>query len=145
MSRNAMRFAPSGKALTGALTAALATGVLAAPIASAQPGEPTQTYAKQIALPYQGTHVPVAPDDLRSPDAIDAATPSRPAPVTPATPTSVSIRPAGGSTSDDGFAWGDAAIGAGGAVAAFLLASGGAVAVGRRKHRPTAKAAGVTG
>jgi hypothetical protein len=59
-----------------------------------------------------------------------------------ATPTSTSsssftpAAPVASGGSDDGFAWGDAAVGAGGAIALFALA-GGAATVTRRRFPAT--------
>ena len=64
--------------------------------------------------------------DLRSPDAVDGARGVPPsAPV--ASPVTV-IRSAGG-----GFDWGDAGIGAGGALAVVLLGAGGVLLAGQRR------------
>ena len=151
---NGTRRALSGRTLTGAVTAALAAGALAVPMASARPAEPTETYAGQQQLHKSGVPINDSSSlDKRSPDAKDAASLSSlsetekqvlasrgvGAPTTPAsTPQVVS------STSDD-FEWGDAAIGAGGAAAAIILASGGAMALTRRRQRPATKAASLTG
>jgi hypothetical protein len=69
---------------------------------------------------------PQRPQDLRSPDAVDSArgvVPSAPA-VSPVT----LVRSA-----PVGFDWGDAGIGAGGALAVILLGTGGVLIVGRRR------------
>ena len=69
---------------------------------------------------------PPRPQDLRSPDAVDSArgvVPSAPA-VSPVT----LVRSA-----PVGFDWGDAGIGAGGALAVILLGTGGVLIAGRRR------------
>jgi hypothetical protein len=63
--------------------------------------------------------------DLRSPDVQDAASRI----VSSVTPPAPVTEP----SASDGFAWGDAAIGAGAAVAAIALA-GGVMLAGRRRH-----------
>jgi hypothetical protein len=64
-------------------------------------------------------------NDKRSPDAIAAA--ADPRTRTYASPTVVKL------SSDSGFDWGDAGIGAGGALAVLALAGGGLVLVSRRR------------
>ena len=64
-------------------------------------------------------------NDLRSPDAIAAA--ADPRTRTYASPTVVKL------SSDSGFDWGDAGIGAGGALAVVALAGGGLLLVSRRR------------
>jgi hypothetical protein len=64
-------------------------------------------------------------NDLRSPDAIAAA--ADPRTRTYASPEVVKL------SSDSGFDWGDAGIGAGGALAVVALAGGGLVLVSRRR------------
>ena len=64
-------------------------------------------------------------NDLRSPDAIAAA--ADPRTRTYASPTVVKL------SSDSGFDWGDAGIGAGGILAVVALAGGGLVLVSRRR------------
>jgi hypothetical protein len=64
-------------------------------------------------------------NDLRSPDAKAAA--ADPRTQTYATPTVIKVG------SDSGFDWGDAGIGAGGALAVVALAGGGLVLVSRRR------------
>jgi hypothetical protein len=122
-SNNGTRRAMPSRTLTSALAATLAVGALAAPGALARPAPPDPT-------PAYGGAVAARSLDLRTPDAIDAATSSEP----------VSAAPAG-----DGFAWGDAAIGAGGAVGAVVIALGATVAVTRRRVRSTTKPAGLIG
>jgi hypothetical protein len=84
-----------------------------------------------IAPPDTSKAVVVAPqprassNDLRSPDAIAAA--ADPRTRTYASPTVVKL------SSDSGFDWGDAGIGAGGALAVVALAGGGLVLVSRRR------------
>jgi hypothetical protein len=111
---NGTRRALPSRTLTTALAATLAAGALAAPGALARPAppDPAPAYGGAVAAPSR---------DLRTPDAIDAATSHEPV-----------SAPAG-----DGFAWGDAAIGAGGAIGAVTLALGAAVAVTRRRVRST--------
>ena len=65
--------------------------------------------------------------DLRSPDALDSARGVSPG-ASVATPIAVT-RSAG-----DGFDWGDAGVGAGGALAVVLLAGGGMLLVGQRRE-----------
>ena len=64
-------------------------------------------------------------NDLRSPDAIAAA--ADPRTRTYASPSVVKL------SSDNGFDWGDAGIGAGGALAVVALAGGGLLLVSRRR------------
>jgi hypothetical protein len=84
-----------------------------------------------IAPPDTSKAVVVAPqpstssNDLRSPDAIAAA--ADPRTRTYASPTVVKL------SSDSGFDWGDAGIGAGGALAVVALAGGGLLLVSRRR------------
>jgi hypothetical protein len=134
---NGTRRAMPSRMLTTSFAAALAAGALAAPGASGQPADPVNQTHHQTAADH---HVVVGRGvDLRSPDAIAAGESPRPAPATPAqTPVRV-VEPGG--PSSGGFAWGDAAIGAGGAVGTVVLAFGGAVALTRRRNRPTARAA----
>jgi hypothetical protein len=68
-------------------------------------------------------------NDLRSPDAIAAA--ADPRTRTYASPTVVKL------SSDSGFDWGDAGIGAGGALAVVALAGGGLLLVSRRRTSHT--------
>jgi hypothetical protein len=112
---NGTRRALPSRTLTTALAATLAAGALAAPGALARPAppDPAPSYGGAVAAPSL---------DLRTPYAIDAAKSHEPV-----------SAPAGG----DGFAWGDAAIGAGGAIGAVTLALGAAVAVTRRRVRST--------
>jgi hypothetical protein len=112
---NGTRRALPSRTLTTALAATLAAGALAAPGALARPAppDPAPAYGGAVASPSL---------DLRTPGAIDAAKSHGP----------VSAPAAG-----DGFAWGDAAIGAGGAIGAVTLALGAAVAVTRRRVRST--------
>jgi hypothetical protein len=72
---------------------------------------------------YGGSPTALTQQDLRSPDARDAATATR-RPVSPASIVSVSA---------DGFDWGDAAIGAGGAAGLVLVLAGAGTAVMRRR------------
>jgi len=75
--------------------------------------------------------------DLRSPDAADAADGRGAAQA----PSVMVVRLPGQSHASGGMDWGDAGIGAGGALAVLALSAGAAVAVQRRRHvRPTATA-----
>lgn len=89
--------------------------------------------------------------DLRSPDARDAAAPRQDlrAPDTRDVAEHSGVRRRGASqpvrlitVAPDGFDWGDAAIGAGGALGAVLLAAGAGTALARRRpqRRPIANA-----
>src|SRR5260370_98308 len=65
-------------------------------------------------------------------------TPGPPAGPPPATPPAATVAPAPAVTqtiADDGFDWGAAAVGAGGAGAVLLLTAAGASAVGHRRHQ----------
>lgn len=91
-----------------------------------------------------GTTSPMSSDDLRSPDARDAGRkdpapvpglptwPTNPVPITPPTRT---VPVADGTP--NAFQWGDAAIGAGGALGIVLLLAGATALIGRR-HRTAA-------
>jgi hypothetical protein len=80
---------------------------------------------------------PAATPDLRSPDAVDAAD-GRSASQAPSV---MVVRLPGPSHAGRGMDWGDAGIGAGGALAVLALSAGGAVVVQRRRHvRPAATA-----
>jgi hypothetical protein len=121
--------------------AATVTG-LAVPAAVAQDLRSPDTRdaagsAQQLATPASDLRSPDARDaggsaeqlatpasDLRSPDVRDAASRVVSSAITPVAEPSVS----------DGFAWGDAAIGAGAAVAALAMAGGLLVAARRRLH-----------
>jgi hypothetical protein len=110
-------------AATG-LATVLAAGALAAPSAIARPadlGVPHTHGSISAAQPASGA------DDLRSPDARDAAQGRQ---VVASTPVEV-VRTK--HSTPTGFDWGDAAIGAGGAMAAVLACLGGTMALTRRR------------
>lgn len=81
----------------------------------------------------------VAATDLRSPDARDVADGRSAA----GSPSVLVVRMAQHRSAGGGMDWGDAGIGAGGALAVLFVAAGGAVAVQRRRHAgaPRASAA----
>jgi hypothetical protein len=127
------------KSLT--VVAALSTCAVAAPTAFARTDIPLKPdTSKAVVVTGQGNHI-APPDtskavvvsqqpstssnDLRSPDAIAAA--ADPRTRTYASPTVVKL------SSDSGFDWGDAGIGAGGALAVVALAGGGLLLVSRRR------------
>jgi hypothetical protein len=80
------------------------------------------------------------PTDLRSPDVRDAAAGSKivvtAAPSWPANPQPVALPHVVVSSSDPGFDWGSAGIGAGSVVGAFAIAVCGTVGL-RRRRRPS--------
>ena len=76
-----------------------------------------------------------ATPDLRSPDARDAAA-GRSA---PGSPSVLVVRVPQHRSAAGGMDWGDAVIGAGGAVAVLALTAGGALAVQRRRHVAAAR------
>ena len=133
-----MRRQPIVKSLT--VVAALSACAVAAPTAFASTGYPLPDTSKAVVLTGQDNHI-APPDtskavvvtqqpssssnDLRSPDAKAAA--ADPRTQTYATPTVLKVG------SDSGFDWGDAGIGAGGALAVVALAGGGLVLVSRRR------------
>jgi len=126
------------KSLT--VVAALSTCAVAAPTAFASTGYPPPDTSKAVVVTGQDNHI-APPDtskavvvaqqpsassnDLRSPDAIAAA--ADPRTRTYASPEVVKL------SSDSGFDWGDAGIGAGGALAVVALAGGGLLLVTRRR------------
>jgi hypothetical protein len=151
-----MRRQPIVKSLT--VVAALSACAVAAPTAFASTGYPLPDTSKAVVLTGQDNHIAppdtskavvltgqddhIAPpdtskavvvtqqpssssNDLRSPDAKAAA--ADPRTQTYATPTVIKVG------SDSGFDWGDAGIGAGGALAVVALAGGGLVLVSRRR------------
>jgi hypothetical protein len=151
-----MRRQPIVKSLT--VVAALSACAVAAPTAFASTGYPLPDTSKAVVLTGQDNHIAppdtskavvltgqdnhIAPpdtskavvvtqqpssssNDLRSPDAKAAA--ADPRTQTYATPTVLKVG------SDSGFDWGDAGIGAGGALAVVALAGGGLVLVSRRR------------
>jgi hypothetical protein len=121
----------TGTALTTGITAAVALAAVSAPGAIARPAEPMRTAAADRALAERGPSPRV---DLRTPDAIDAAQSSVPRVAASASPVKV-VRT--GNRTSGGFDWGDAAIGAGGTIAAIALGGCAAVALTRRRLRPT--------
>ena len=120
----------AGRTLVTAVAAAIATTAVAVPSAFAQPADPVHTAASDRALAAQGSP---AGDDLRTPDAIEAGQSERIA----AAPRPVKVVEAA-QPSADGFDWGDAAVGAGGALGAVLLCAGGAMGLMRRQRPATA-------
>jgi hypothetical protein len=76
-----------------------------------------------------------ATPDLRSPDARDAATGRSAA----GSPSVLVVRVPQHRSAAGGMDWGDAFIGAGGAVAVLALTAGGALAVQRRRHVAAAR------
>jgi hypothetical protein len=110
----------------------------------------THTVAVGLALAALAPATALASDDLRSPDARDAATASTAASVdlrTPDAHDAADGRSAAGSPSvlvvrmsqpsasaGSGIDWGDMAVGAGGAVLVLALTAGGTLAVQRRRH-----------
>jgi hypothetical protein len=72
----------------------------------------------------------VATSDLRSPDARDAAAGRSAA----GSPSVLVVKMPQHQSAGGGMDWGDAVIGAGGAVAVLALAAGGTLAVQRRRH-----------
>jgi hypothetical protein len=114
---------------TGA-TATLALAAVAVPGAVAQPADPVHTAAADLAHAERGASTAT---DLRTPDAVDAAT--TPAPQLTPTVSPVKVVQMGHGESA-GFDWGDAAIGAGGAIAAIALTGIAAAALTRRRVPP---------
>jgi hypothetical protein len=107
---------PATHRLTRTAAAALTVTALLAPTASAH-------------LPWDERPAPtVAYQAMPAPDRIDSG------PVAAATPTASQPAPTVTETIDDGFDWGSAAIGAGSAGLALLLAAAGASAAGHRRH-----------
>jgi hypothetical protein len=76
-----------------------------------------------------------ATPDLRSPDARDAAAGRSAA----GSPSVLVVRIPQHRSTAGGMDWGDAGIGAGGAVAVFALTGGAALALQRRRHAPSAR------
>jgi hypothetical protein len=76
-----------------------------------------------------------ATPDLRSPDARDAAAGRSAA----GSPSVLVVRVPQHRSAAGGMDWGDAVIGAGGAVAVLALTAGGALAVQRRRHVASAR------
>jgi hypothetical protein len=132
------------------LAAALAIAAIAAPAATAQPADihdglsqaapakpafraPDLDKAARAQERYYqsfGTKVPNPVQDLRSPDSRDAAdgrgTFNAP---------KVTVVEVPAPADDGGLDWGDAGIGAGGALIAIALAFGGTAVVVRRRHQ----------
>jgi len=94
----------------------------AGPVAGLEYNVPRPDTSKAVVVKQQPS---TSSNDLRSPDAKAAA--ADPGALTYATPTIIKV----GSSS--GFDWGDAGIGAGGALAVVALAGGGLVLVSRRR------------
>jgi hypothetical protein len=127
-------------ALTGTLAVILALAAQAAPATASPPGRQTHPDRRgaptsQVTPPSQDLRSPDARDaapptspdqDLRSPDARDAAPTGTTAPVPAAT---VEI------TAAHGFAWGDALIGAGGALGLLSISLAGSLTLRRRHAR----------
>jgi hypothetical protein len=125
------------KTLATGVATALVLGAMAAPAALAEPIDlrtPDARDAADVAAAQRAA-------DLRSPDARDAAEGRQIVASTPVTITKVR------SAEPSGFDWGDAAIGAGGAVGVVLVGVGGTLALVRRRHRSTASSelAGLAG
>jgi hypothetical protein len=130
----------------------------------------TQTIALGLVVAALAPATALASNDLRSPDARDAATastaqsrylwgalePSTPAAATPdlrspdardaaagrsaaGSPSVLVVRVSQHRSAAGGMDWGDAVIGAGGAVAVLALTAGGALAVQRRRHVASAR------
>lgn len=76
-----------------------------------------------------------APVDLRTPDARDAAAGRSAA----GSPSVLVVKVPQHQSAGGGLDWGDAGIGAGGAVAVLALAAGGTLAVQRRRHVVSAR------
>ena len=116
------------KALISALAAAVAapapTGAVVTPPDKRSPD--AANVAGGLRTP-NGVHRAREPQDQRTPDARDAADGR---PIVASVPFEVvKVQ------SDDGFDWGDAGIGAGGALGLVLVGAGGTMAVVRRRHR----------
>ena len=120
-----------------ALGTAMATMLVAvaAPAAMAQPTDLRTPDARDAA-----TAAP-KPTDLRSPDAADFAAGRQ---IVASTPVQVGQAPNEGPTAS-GFDWGDAALGAGGALAIALAGAGGTVALVRRRRVTSTRSAGLVG
>jgi hypothetical protein len=117
-------------ALATGVTAALALATVAVPGALAQPADPVHTAAADLAHAERGSSTAT---DLRTPDAVDAAEGSARQAGPTVSPVTVVRTQHGG-----GFDWGDAAIGAGGTIAAIALGGIAATALTRRRlHPPT--------
>ena len=117
------------KALATGVTTALALTAIAVPTAFARPADPMHTAAADQALAAQGSDTP---SDLRTPDAVDAATAAESHAT--ASPSPVEVVRTEQSTSS-GFDWGDAAIGAGGTFAAIALSASAVMALSRRREQ----------
>jgi hypothetical protein len=120
-----------------ALAAATATMLIAvaAPAAMAQPVDLRSPDAQDAAAAVQPAQ------DLRSPDAQDFAAGRQ---IVASTPVQVAQAPSE-APAPSGFDWGDAALGAGGALAVALLAVGGTVALMRRRRVTSTRSAGLVG
>jgi hypothetical protein len=120
-----------------AVATVLAAGALAAPSALARPADIISGNAGHSASATQRA----GGSDLRSPDTRDAAQGRQ---IIASTP----VKLVGTKqTSATGFDWGDAALGAGGAMGVVLVCLGGTLALTRRRHAPiaTSKAARAAG
>jgi len=111
-----------------AVTACTAGPAAARPIVYSPPAHATQSQGSTNLC----SEVCVG-DGYKAPQLGEARTgaqlPHNPLPHSPVTPT-------GATSSDNGFDWGDAAIGAGGTIALVGLAGGGVYAITRRGRQP---------
>jgi hypothetical protein len=121
-----------------------------------------RAFATVIAALLMAVAVPAAmaqPTDLRSPDARDAAAAAQPAQdlrspdaqdfaagrqIVASTPVQVAKAPSD-TPAPSGFDWGDAALGAGGALGLALVGVGGTVALMRRRRVTSTRSAGLVG
>ena len=119
---------------------ALAT---ASPPRSSPPQRPRPWLSPPIcAVPTRKTRTAVQPgQDLRTPDAQDVAAGRQ---IVASTPVQVAKATNDGPTAS-GFDWGDAALGAGGALAIALAGAGGTVALVRRRRVTSTRSAGLVG
>jgi hypothetical protein len=122
------------RSLTGPLASVAAFAILAAPAAAGHPAQDLRSPHARDAAGGRTTRdaAPPAVQDLRSPDARDAAEGRSMAAV--ATPV-VEI------TRAEGFDWGDAAIGAGGATGLLAISLAGAMSLRRRQTHPRSSTA----
>jgi hypothetical protein len=120
-----------------ALATAIATTLIAAaaPAAMAQPADLRSPDAQDAATAVQPGQ------DLRTPDAQDVAAGRQ---IVASTPVQVAKATNDGPTAS-GFDWGDAALGAGGALAIALAGAGGTVALVRRRRVTSTRSAGLVG
>lgn len=119
------------------LATAIATMLMAvaAPAAMAQPADLRSPDAQDAAAVVQQAQ------DLRSPDAQDFAVGRQ---IVASTPVQVAKAPSE-TPARPGFDWGDAALGAGGALAVALLGVGGTLALMRRRRVTSTRSAGLVG